>query len=268
MESSISRIASRFEKNLNLNRGQASRDERDRSRADRDRAEREYERRRMAANAVTPEQIRDAVSSSYEDQLDAIQDMFYDARVERDSSDKEILRAVDSNSKLLNKNNRLLNDIKTEMDSEERIDIRSLSEENKAEILKAILSNTDILKKVLDNTELISLIGDEISSNKNEIVTLIREEIIDKKAEEEKDKEDNTFDKSTAEKAFIDLEDHVHKENVKCYRNVQNAIAEQDAQTLGKINKEFSRLKGLVIAALLFGVADLAFMICWYLRII
>ena len=266
MESSISRIASRFEKNLNLNRGQASRDGQDRTRADR--AERDYERRRMAQNTVTTEQIRDAVSSSNEDQLDAIQDMFYDARLERDSSDKEILRAVDGNSKLLNKNYRLLNDIKSEMDSEERIDIRSLSEENKEEILKAVLGNTELLKKVFDNTEIISMLGEELSSKNAEIITLIKDEVIDRRAEEEKEKEDNTFDKSTAEKAFIDLEDHVHKENVKCFRNVQSAIAEQDAQTFGKINKEFSRLKGLVIAALLFGVADLAFMICWYLRII
>ncbi len=265
MESSISRIASRFEKNLNLNRNQASRESQDRARAER---ERDYERRRMMQNSVTPEQIRDVVLNSNEEQLESIQDMFYDARLERDSSDKEIIRAVDGNSKLLNKNWRLLNDIKTEMDSEERIDIRSLSEENKEEILKAVLSNTDILNKVLDNTEIILLIKEELESRSSELVTLIKEEIIDKKAEEEQEKEDNTFDKATAEKAFIDLEDHVHKENVKCYRNVQNALAEQDAQTFGKINKEFSRLKGLVIAALVFGIADLAFMLCWYLRII
>ena len=263
MESSISRIASRFEKNLNLNRGQVSRESQDRARAERD-----YERRRMQQNSVSPEQVRDAVSSSNEDQLEAIQDMFYDARIDRDASDKEILRAVDGNAKLINKNYRLLNDIKTDMDREERIDIRSLSEENKEEILKAILNNSEILKKVFDNTEIISMLGEELSSKNAEIITLLKEEIIDRKAEEEKEKEDNIFDKSTAEKAFIDLEDHVHKENVKCYRNVQNALAEQDAQTFGKISREFSRLKGLVIAALVFGIADLAFMLCWYLRII
>lgn len=265
MESSISRIASRFEKNLSLNRNQASRENQDRLRAER---ERDYERRRMMQNSVTPEQIKDLVINSNEEQLESIQDMFYDARIERDSADKEILRAVDGNSKLLNKNYRLLNDIKTDMDSEERIDIKSLSEENKEEILKAVLSNTDILKKVLDNTEVISMIREKLEAGNAEIVTLIKEEIIEKNAEAEQEKEDNTFDKATAEKAFIDLEDHVHKENVKCYRNVQNALAEQDAQTFGRINKEFSRLKGLVIAALVFGVADLAFMLCWYLRII
>ena len=111
-------------------------------------------------------------------------------------------------------------------------------------------------------------IREKLEAGNAEIVTLIKEEIIEKNAEAEQEKEDNTFDKATAEKAFIDLEDHVHKENVKCYRNVQNALAEQDAQTFGRINKEFSRLKGLVIAALVFGVADLAFMLCWYLRII
>lgn len=267
MESSISRIASRFEKNLNLNRGQMSRDSQDRERARAER-EREYERRRMQQNSVSADQIKDAVNSSNEDQLEAIQDLFYDARIDRDASDKEILRAVDGNAKLLNKNYRLLNDIKTDMDREERFDFRSLSEENKEEILKAILNNSDILKKVFDSTEIISMLGEELSSKNSEIITLLKEEIIDKRAQDEQEKEDNTFDKSTAEKAFIDLEDHVHKENVKCFRNVQNALVEQDAQTFSKINREFSRLKGLVIAALVFGIADLAFMICWYLRII
>ena len=217
-------------------------------------------------NSASPEQIRDVVLSSNDDQLESIRDMFYDSSLDRDAADKEILRAVDGNAKLLNKNYRLLNDIKSEMDSDEKIDLKNLSEEHKEEILKAVLSNADILKKVFDNTEILSMLGEEVSLKHAEIIKLLNEQIINKKAEEEK--EDNIFDKATAEKAFIDLEDHVHKENVKCYRNVQNALAEQDTQTFAKMSREFSKIKGLVITALLFGIADLAFMICWYLRII
>ena len=143
--------------------------------------------------------------------------------------------------------------MKNEMDSEEKIDFQSLSDANKEEILKAILSNKDILNKVLEQSQ---------------ILELLKQELIEKKVEEEKEKEDNLFDKSTAEKAFIDLEDHVHKENVKCYRNVQTAIAEQDAQTYGKVSRELSTIRGLVIAALVFGVADMAFLICQYLHLI
>ena len=241
---------SRFAKNLNFNRNTAS----GRDASDRARAEREYaERRRMTQSQVSIDQIKDTVRNCNEDQLDVIQDMFYDERVERESSGKELLRAVDNNAKLLNKNNRLLNDIKDDMDGEEKIDIRSLTEENKEEILKAVFSNRELLDQIIENTD---------------IIKLLKEELIDNKVEEDNARFDTLFDKETAEKAFIDMEDHVHKENVKCFRNVQEVIVEQDAQTYGKLKKGLTTLNALVITALVLGAANLIFMICWYLRLI
>ena len=236
---SFSRFASKFGKDLNINKGSiGSRDSYDRTRLDRD-----YDRRRMTSGSVSIEQVKDTVADCNEKQLDVIQDFLYDERANRDSSDKEILRAVDSNAKMLNKNYRLLSDIRDDLDSEEKLDIKSLSENNKDEILEAVFSNNDILK-------------------------LLKQELIDKKAEEVKEKEDNLFDKAAAEKAFIDLEDHVHKEAIKCYRNVQEVITEQDEQTFGKLNKGLNILKALIAVTLVFGVANLAFLICWFFRII
>ena len=235
---SFSKFASRFEKNLNINRNTQGRDSYDRTRADRD-----YERRKQVRDTLTIDQIKDAVTDSNENQLDAIQDLFYDERADREASGKEILRAVDNNSKLLNKNYRLLSDMKTDLDSDDGFDFKELSEANKEEILKAVCSNADILK-------------------------ILKEELVDKKTEEEKEKEDNTFDKAAAEKAFIDLEDQVHKENVKCYRNVQAAMEEMDAQTYGKIKKGMDTLKGLLITAIVVGGANLIFLICQYFHII
>ena len=97
---------------------------------------------------------------------------------------------------------------------------------------------------------------------------LLKEELVDKKAEEAKDKEDNIFDKAAAEKAFIDMEDHVHKEAIKCYRNVQEVITEQDAQTFGKLNRGLNILKALIAVTLVFGIVNLAFIVCWFFRII
>ena len=220
---SFSKFASRFEKNLNLNRG-TSRETSDRSRYDRDYAE----KRRIVKDQISIEQIKETVSSLNDDQLDVIQDLFYDDRVDREASGKDILRAVDNNNKLLNKNYRLLCDLKDEIDSDEKPDYEHISE----------------------------------------ILDILKEELVDKREEEKKEKEDNLFDKSTAEKAFIDLEDHVHKENVKCYRNVQAAIAEQDEQTYARISKSMGTLKALTIAAIAFGVINLIFMICQYLHLI
>ncbi|HCM91728.1 MAG TPA: hypothetical protein DIS78_04080 [Lachnospiraceae bacterium] len=245
---SFSKFASRFEKNLNLNRSIQGRDN-----SDRLRAEREYERRRLEKNQVNIEQIKEVVTDSNSDQLDAIQDLFYDERVDREASGKELLRAVDNNQKLLNKNFRLLSDMKDGLDSDDGLDLRELSEANKEEILKAVFSNGDLLKQVLDNTDLLKT---------------LKEELIDKKVEEEKEKEDNAFDKASAEKAFIDLEDHVHKENVKCYRNVQAAMEEMDEKSFGRLKKGMDTLKGLLIAAVVLGAANLIFIICQYLHLI
>ncbi len=245
---SFSKFASRFEKNLNLNRNMQGRDS-----SDRLRAEREYERRRLERNQVNIDQIKEVVADSNSDQLDAIQDLFYDERVDREASGKELLRAVDNNQKLLNKNFRLLSDMKDDLDSDDGLDFRELSEANKEEILKAVFSNEDLLKQILENTDLLKT---------------LKEELIDKKVEEAKEKEDNTFDKASAEKAFIDLEDHVHKENVKCYRNVQAAMEEMDEKSYGRLKKGMDTLKGLLIAAVVLGAANLIFIICQYLHLI
>ena len=245
---SFSKFASRFEKNLNINRNMQGRDG-----SDRLRAEREYERRKLERNQVNIDQIKEVVTDSNSDQLDAIQDLFYDERVDREASGKELLRAVDNNQKLLNKNFRLLSDMKDDLDSDDGLDLRELSEANKEEILKAVFSNGDLLKQVLENTDLLKT---------------LKEELIDKKVEEEKEKEDNTFDKASAEKAFIDLEDHVHKENVKCYRNVQATMEEMDEKSYGRLKKGMDTLKGLLIAAVVLGGANLIFMLCQYFHLI
>ena len=231
---SFSKFASRFEKNLNLNRNMSGRDS-----ADRLRSEREYAQRRYEKNQVNIDQIKEVVTDSNSDQLDAIQDLFYDERVDREASDKELLRAVDNNQKLLNRNFRLLSDMRDEIDSDDGFDFKELSESNKEEILKAVFSNAELLKQVIENTDLLKSM-----------------------------KEENAFDKSAAEKAFIDLEDHVHKENVKCYRNVQAVLEENEEKTYGKIKKGMDTLKGLLITAIVFGAANLIFLICQYLRLI
>lgn len=231
---SFSKFASRFEKNLNLNRNMSGRDS-----ADRLRSEREYAQRRYEKNQVNIDQIKEVVTDSNSDQLDAIQDLFYDERVDREASDKELLRAVDNNQKLLNRNFRLLSDMRDGIDSDDGFDFKELSESNKEEILKAVFSNGDLLKQVLENTDLLKSM-----------------------------KEENAFDKSAAEKAFIDLEDHVHKENVKCYRNVQAVLEENEEKTYGKIKKGMDTLKGLLITAIVFGAANLIFLICQYLHLI
>ncbi len=243
---SFSKIASRFERNLNMNRSTPVRDGYERSRSERDYSE----RRRPASPSLNVDQIKDAVHDLNDSQLDAIQDMLYDERVDRETSDKELLRAVDNNSKILNKNFRILTDIKADLDADEGIDFTSLSQENKEEILKAVCSNGELLEQVLEKTD---------------ILNTLKEELIDKRGEEN---DDDVFNRAMAERAFIDLEDHVHKENVKCYRNVQSVVEERGELNYIRIKSSISVLKWISVTSLVFGIANLAFLICWFLRII
>ena len=228
---SFSKFASKLERNMNINRYDA-----DRSRSER-RVDRDYsERRRASQSSVSIDQIKSTINDCNENQLDVIQDFFDDNRVDRDASSKEILRAVDANAKLINKGVRLISDFKDEWEDEDRVDYKELSESAKNEILKAVFSNTDILN-------------------------ILKEQLVD-------NKESDVFDKQTAEKMNADMEDHVHKEAVKCYRNVQAVIIEQDEKNVAKLKKSIGVVKGLVITALLMGAANLAFLLCQYFKLI
>lgn len=58
--------------------------------------------------------------------------------------------------------------------------------------------------------------------------------------------------------SVVALEDHVHKENVKCYRNVQAALTEQNDGTIGSVNKSLSMTKVFVIITMALSLLNLA----------
>lgn len=74
---------------------------------------------------------------------------------------------------------------------------------------------------------------------------------------------------------FEQLTDHVHKENVKVYRNVQAVVVDETAKqneangkALSKISGRTGAVLGISIVALLTSVAGLVFQILVYLHII
>ena len=71
------------------------------------------------------------------------------------------------------------------------------------------------------------------------------------------------------------MTDHVHKENVKVYRNVQAVVVDEAAKqnettgrTLSSISGRIGGVMGISIAALLISIAGLVFQILVYLHII
>ncbi len=156
-------------------------------------------------------------------QLEIIRDYFDEAK----DDSKEILHAVDNNSKMLDRSLDILGELK---DRAERnipqqaapapapIDlsgpiqsIQDMGRANKEEIVRAIAENADLLnavkEQVLKNAEAIAAVG------------TVGEQ------------EGDAFDKEELDKYFTDLTDHVHKENVKCYRNVAGALEEYEKKS-------------------------------------
>ncbi len=235
---SFSKFASRFEKNLVRNNNEHSSLNSRTARSDM--GYRDDTRRRTENGLVSLDQIKDIVTNSNENQLDVIQDFFDDERDDRISSEKEILRAIDLNAKAIARESRTLDEIQASLSEDSLDGYKELSALNKDEILKAVFSNADILK-------------------------LLKEELIDNKKEEANEM---IFDKATADKMFADLEDHVHKENVKCYRNVQAVVVEQDEKNLLNVKKNFGTVKILTIIGMVIAATNLGLIIAQILHII
>ncbi len=81
--------------------------------------------------------------------------------------------------------------------------------------------------------------------------------------------------KKVQNEQYEQLTDHVHKENVKVYRNVQAVVVEETARqnelsgkTLSSVKGRLGGILGISIAALLVAVAGLVFQLLQYLNVI
>lgn len=80
---------------------------------------------------------------------------------------------------------------------------------------------------------------------------------------------------SSLEPCFAELTEHVHKENVKVYRNVQAVVVEETAKAgestakaVKSLSGKLSAVMGVSVVALLAATAGLVFQILVYLQII
>ncbi len=65
-----------------------------------------------------------------------------------------------------------------------------------------------------------------------------------------------------------DLEEHVHKENVKCYRNVQASVMEQAELQMEQTRNSVGPVKGMLITSLILNVATIGILIVHLLGVI
>ncbi len=104
-----------------------------------------------------------------------------------------------------------------------------------------------------EKEEIIGAVGDNRA-----ILNMIRQDVLNgfaKKEAEEESEEGKPVPLSSEDAAnyYKELEDHVHKEAVKCYRNVQSALSEQGAEANKGLEKSVAGMRIMVLLALIFG---------------
>lgn len=154
--------------------------------------------------------VLDSIERNNARQLNAISDLFDDAKDDRRASEKEILRAVDDNASVLN-------EIKQNIMRQGReqfqpgVPAQSFDPAMKEELMQAIMSNTSLLNMI-----------------RQELAESVKQQASQEQPAEQKDDDANNQALLAAlDDYFKNMEEHVHKENVKCYRNVQAALTEQ-----------------------------------------
>ena len=112
-----------------------------------------------------------------------------------------------------------------------------------------------------EKDEIIGAVGDNRA-----ILNMIRQDVLNGFAKNSADEEETPkvipLSAEEAGNYYKELEEHVHKECVKCYRNVQSALTEQNAEANKGVEKSVSGLRIMVLITLIASVASLALQVC------
>ena len=183
------------------------------------------------------------------------------ARIERivgqnaeslNESSEMLERNVDS----LRSNSEILNEIRNSIG-----ELISSSEDMKREVASRAASPMQDLTVDFssEKDEIIGAVGDNRA-----ILNMIRQDVLNGFAKNEPE-EDEAADKvvplsqEAADNYYKELEEHVHKECVKCYRNVQSALTEQNGEANKGLEKSVSGMRIMVLITMLVSIINLLF---------
>lgn len=267
MERYSDRMAGRYDRGAERER--YDRDDRDRydryDREDRyERDDRDYydrDRSRRTSRDMSDSGAMEAIEKSNRDQLNKIADYFDDAREDRLESEKNIMRAVDENAQMLSNIAESLKNatgvpvaVPVNNDTEEFFDEPSVDPSAKDEILKV----------VADNKQLLTLI-------RQDMITVTQHQAEETSRGQAPSQITDIPDFLLAERAeelTRGLEEHVHSENVKCYRNVQASLQEQNTETVKEFNKSLTGIKIVSILSLVFSIVTMVLLAAFIFGII
>ncbi|MCR5687226.1 MAG: hypothetical protein K6G58_04330 [Lachnospiraceae bacterium] len=105
-----------------------------------------------------------------------------------------------------------------------------------------------------EKDEIIGAVGDNRA-----ILNMIRQDVLNgfaKSQEVQEEPEDKPVPLTAedADRYYKELEDHVHKECVKCYRNVQSALTEQNTEANTGVAKSVSGMRIMVLLSMIFSI--------------
>ena len=115
-----------------------------------------------------------------------------------------------------------------------------------------------------EKNEIIGAVGDNRA-----ILNMIRQDVLNgfaKTLEEEDEDKPAPLTAEDADRYYKELEDHVQKECVKCYRNVQSALTEQAAEANTGLEKNISGTKTLTLVSLILNGFTLLLVVLYYIN--
>ena len=171
---------------------------------------------------------------------------------------------LERNVNSLRTNSEALNEIKNSIG-----ELLSSSEDVKREI--ATRADSPMQDLTVDfsaeKDEIIGAVGDNRA-----ILNMIRQDVLNgfarNNSEEDENEKPALLSADAAANYYKELEEHVHKECVKCYRNVQSALTEQSGEANKGIEKSIAGLRIMVLVTLLLGIVNLAIQVCSILGIL
>ena len=199
---------------------------------------------------------------------------------------EEILRTVASNSDLLQQfaeeqlpmlvrgNSSILNQIREDLAEKDEVlrEILEKASQQQAPVAyeapSASSGNEEILSAAANNNALLNALRSEVAAVQTEIRRTSDKLSAKADAENTPLDTDDAFTKTQADEMYKALEEDIHGECVKVYRNVQKVIEDQSVATIEGVKASVGGIKGLTVVNLLLLIVNLAALVLYILQII
>ncbi len=160
---------------------------------------------------------------------------------------------LERNVSTLRSNADLLNEFKSSMDEFQGSIRQSIVEISSRAAAPAPVPDLTIDFSEEKN-EIIGAVGDNRA-----ILNMIRQDVLNgfarsEAAEEDQEEKIAPLSADDAAAYYKELEEHVHKECVKCYRNVQSALSEQAGEANSGLEKSIAGTRIMVLLAVVFSI--------------